>query len=604
MLLITALSFLVMNTLSALTVTISGTVTTTSGGNPIPNHGVSIQDSASASFIYFNTVMTDANGHYSVTITNVPAGTYFIVSTLDCNSYYQADLVNGNNSPITVNFQICGGTPPNHTVTVSGTVTNTSDGSPVPNQKVEIQDTMSGSYYYYNSMYTDNSGNYTFTIQNVPPNAWFWVWTSDCNNVLHSDIVNSDEGYCGGNNFQICTSSPPPTLTVSISGTVTDIANGNPIPNHSVYIQADSSSGGFTYYTQVTTNSSGFYSVSIPNVPQNTTFNVYTYDCNYTIHQQDVNGDNSPITVNFQICSGNPSYYLLYGQVFAGSALLDKGKVDLIRIDSLNNATIIATWYIQDTAPGNYEFFNVLAGNYYLKATPSDSSVFFNQYAPTYYDTTLYWTNAILINFQNQTYCNIHLVPLTPQSPGNGSISGSIQQNVKTSMPLAGAEVLLLNQSSQPLAYTWTDANGDYSFQNLAFATYIIYPEITKVTTIPSTVTLDADHPAAIANFILEDGMIITGIKENPGMDLSSVSNIFPDPVIEKANVTVNSVMELPVQLTLFNSAGRIVSGMPYLLQKGLNTITLTITGFPDGCYQLLIKSNEGSAVRKLIIRN
>jgi hypothetical protein len=473
----------------------------------------------------------------------------------------------------------------------------------VPNHPVRVQDSVGSAFIYDTTINTNSNGVYNLSILNVPSGTWFKISTEDCNNSEHIQFVYGNNTPITAN-FQICTSSPPPTMTVSISGTVTDIANGNPIPDHSVYIQADSASGGFTYYTQVTTNSSGFYSVTIPNVPQNTTFDVYTYDCNNTIHQQNVNGDNSPITVNFQICSGSPVYYFLYGQVFAGTSLLDKGKVDLIRIDSMNNATIVATWYIQDTAAGNYEFYNVLAGNYYLKATAADSSVFFNQYAPTYYDTTLYWTNAILVHPQDQAYRDIHMVPLNPDAPGNGSISGSIQQNVKTSMPLAGAEVLLLNQSSQPLAYTWTDANGEYSFQNLAFATYIIYPEVTKVTTIPSTVTLDADHPTAIVNFILEDGMIITGIKENTGMNLSSVSSIFPDPVIDKANVTVNSVMELPVQLTIFNSTGRIVSGMPYLLQKGLNTITLTITGFTDGCYQLLIQTKEGSTVRKFIIRN
>ena len=113
-------------------------------------------------------------------------------------------------------------------------------------------------------------------------------------------------------------------------------------------------------YSQQLTNSAGFYSVTIQNVPQGTTFDVGTYDCNYSWHEQTVNGNNTPITVNFQICTGNQSLFDMYGLVFAGNSELDAGKVDLIKIDSSNIATVIDTWYIQDTAPGHYEFHNVL----------------------------------------------------------------------------------------------------------------------------------------------------------------------------------------------------------------------------------------------------
>ena len=47
---------------------------------------------------------------------------------------------------------------------------------------------------------------------------------------------------------------------VYISGTITDIANGNPLINHNVYI-FDSASG---YYYMAHSDSSGFYSGSIP----------------------------------------------------------------------------------------------------------------------------------------------------------------------------------------------------------------------------------------------------------------------------------------------------------------------------------------------------
>ncbi|GEM_PF-1480644 len=596
-----ALIFIVPANLWAATVTISGTVTNISGGAPIPNHVVSIQDTVQSSYIYFNNVLTDANGYYNVSIPNVPSGTYFIVSTLDCNSYYHAQMVNGNNSPITANFQICAGNPPNLTVTVSGYVTNLANGSPVPNHLVEIQDTMSGTWFYYNSMHTDASGYYSFTIPNVPPNTWFWVCTGDCNNALHSIIVNGNQGYCGGNNFQICYNAP--LLTVNISGTVADIANGSPVPNHAVVVMSDSSSGGYTYYTQLTTNSSGYYSVSIPNVPQGTMFNVLTYDCNNNIHQQTVNGDNSPIAVNFQICTGTQTLYYLYGIVYAGNSTLDKGTVQLLQIDSLNNASVFETWYIQDTASGYYMFTNVPAGFYYIKAIPADSSVYLGQYAPTYYDSTTYWTNAHVIQPQyNPGYYNIHLVSLYPCNPGNGGINGNITGNSKTSVPMANVEVLLLDQNNHPLTYTFTDGNGAYSFQNLAYGTYIVYPEITKITTIPYTVTLDAANPNETVNFIIENGMITTGIGEIPSSEISSISEVFPNPASELAKINLTTSKEIPVSISILNSMGQSVKELPFNLQKGLNTVSLAVSGLPDGLYYLQIRTSNASLMKKFII--
>ena len=43
---------------------------------------------------------------------------------------------------------------------------------------------------------------------------------------------------------------------------------------------------------------------------------------------------------------------------------------------------------------------------------------------------------------------------------------------------MANIEVLLLDQNNQPLTYTKTDVNGEYAFQNLAYGTYVVYPEI------------------------------------------------------------------------------------------------------------------------------
>lgn len=90
--------------------------------------------------------------------------------------------------------------------------------------------------------------------------------------------------------------------TVNISGTVTDLNNGQPVAGHPVYIMTDSSSGVFFYYNQVTTNNQGFYSDLVP-VPANlqVVFYIGTLDCNNDFITQTAIASNGQITADFSI---------------------------------------------------------------------------------------------------------------------------------------------------------------------------------------------------------------------------------------------------------------------------------------------------------------
>src|ERR1035438_3720536 len=102
--------------LFALTVHISGTVTTDSTGAPIANHEISVfADSTNSNgFYYYTSVMTNQNGFYEVNVPNVPdtgGVTEFHVRTMDCMNALHDVVVYSNNTPITVNFVICNSTP-------------------------------------------------------------------------------------------------------------------------------------------------------------------------------------------------------------------------------------------------------------------------------------------------------------------------------------------------------------------------------------------------------------------------------------------------------------------------------------------------------------
>ncbi len=89
-----------------------------------------------------------------------------------------------------------------------------------------------------------------------------------------------------------------------VSGTVSDLSNGNPIPNHAVIIHNDSTSPGY-FYNTVYTNASGYYMDTIP-VIGTTSGNLYvgTVDCQNYLQMQwfTYNPVQTNFTANFSIC--------------------------------------------------------------------------------------------------------------------------------------------------------------------------------------------------------------------------------------------------------------------------------------------------------------
>ena len=95
---------------------------------------------------------------------------------------------------------------------VSGTITNLSNGQPIPNQQVVIEnDSNAGTGYFYQVTYTDNFGYYNDTIPisgNTQGNVY--VSTIDCQNLLHvQNFVYSPAQYFFTADFSICYNNNP-----------------------------------------------------------------------------------------------------------------------------------------------------------------------------------------------------------------------------------------------------------------------------------------------------------------------------------------------------------------------------------------------------------
>ena len=296
--------------------------------------------------------------------------------------------------------------------------------------------------------------------------------------------------------------------------------------------------------------------------------------------------------------------YNLYGYAYMGDSLfVDHGLAELIRSDS-GAMNTVASQEFGDSL-GLYHFGNVLPGHYYIRVTLLPSSAYYGQYVPTYYHDAVNWGNATLIELgQPANPYNIYMHHVNSYSPGNGNISGTITQNGKyngNGTPAANVEILLLDISSQILAFTMTNISGEFSFTNMAMGTYKVYPEMIGKTTTPTTVILDAAHPGANVVFTIQGGNI-SGIHNEIAQSDFVISDIYPNPVSDFANLTINTLHATRVSLSLYSITGEFVRDIPVVLHQGTNKIAIPASDLRKGLYYVKVEKPEGGIVVKKFI--
>ena len=99
------------------------------------------------------------------------------------------------------------------------------------------------------------------------------------------------------------------------------------------------------------------------------------------------------------------------------------------------------------------------------------------------------------------------------------------------------------------------------------------------------------------------DNIKITALKEVPPHVLSAENflaekfNLYPNPATNVVNIT-NSENMLVQQIAVYDTAGKLIKTENYNNQP---EIQLNIEHLPSGTYMLHIKTNEGTAVKKLV---
>ena len=396
----------------------------------------------------------------------------------------------------------------------------------------------------------------------------------------------------------------------TISGTVMNTSN-QPVANLTVYlVDSNFNSPANGYSATTLTNSSGVYSFTIPsNVPSGDWMEIYTNTCGmmYTNMYQ-YTGANG--TSNFTVCGiSNPLYDTTGGFVsFISPAPSNAftpaypAVVYLIEktVDSMNNSFILTMIDSTNTdSNGMYQFVYLAGSNppYLIKAALDPANPYYANVLPTYYDSSLTWDLALYANGQNND--NIYMV--TGNNPGGpGFIGGSVLQgaNKTTNVgdPLNKRIIFLTNMSNHAIAYTYSDAAGNFSFSNLAYGSYKLFGDALGKTHPTLIVTISATQQS-VSNVVFEEnnktfkGHIGTNAIND--VAIKDIISVYPNPVKDQLNISHLDQIDGTKTIRLMSMTGSLL--FHQTTEKA--ALTIPTNQLPTGIYSLIINSEAGTAV-------
>ncbi len=300
--------------------------------------------------------------------------------------------------------------------------------------------------------------------------------------------------------------------------------------------------------------------------------------------------------------------------------ILFEGVAELYSIDSQTGTyTLSATTPLTNSPNGFanfYEFGQVAPGNYIVKILLDPNSPYFDEYLPTYHYSQLLWNEADIIPIPHSSWFFYQdVVLIEAGSPGGpGIIGGTITEGDGlvghddeedtpdfSGNPVPNVSVLLLDEQEQPLHHDLTDANGQYSFPDLAWGTYKVVVEIVGTEQAFYWVTIGPDQPSVTdLDFEVTENGIVLGIGE-------AVKNsdfvVAPNPASSLLTLQVRSAETFEAQLTMTSATGAVLLFKQQPIARGNQRIELNINDLPSGVYFLNLLGGK-EVVSKMVVKN
>ena len=485
-------------------------------------------------------------------------------------------------------------------ISVSGHVTDIQTSQPIAGHQVYI---FSNNQVVNDILITDINGYYSdsifetgVTIESLN------IYTYDCNIIVHdTTVTNFDNPIVV--DFIICNDSLPSFCQADFIALVDSTSN---TPNF--YYFYDNSLGNISEWLW----DFGDGTISLEQNPVHQYAESGTYEVCLTIICENAGG-----YVDF-ICKQitTPNYYNLGGFTFAGDypinnpvSTADTGIAYLYRV--FNNTDIVAIDTNIFYTLGYFWFTEKMEGDYLIKISLTPNSAHFNEYIPTYFIDGMMWENTNTLSLYDSSYfaVDVHLLQANGTNQGNGKIGGNViwydDSLINPVVPIPDVEILLLDNENNPLTFNFSENDGYFEFNYLAFGTYKLYAEFTGKYTLPVTVTITDSHPI-INDIILEVcDHEITGIEDIFYEPDIIISNVFPNPATNNLNIEINLKNSQNLSLNISNLLGQIIYFENFNLSQGNHIIKMSVRSLQKGIYLLSVSNSDNLiSVTKKIVKN
>lgn len=248
---------------------------------------------------------------------------------------------------------------------------------------------------------------------------------------------------------------------------------------------------------------------------------------------------------------------------------------------------------------GTYLADSLQTGMYHVRFTPNP--VLYPGVAPLYFTNGTTWSTATAIGlpcFLNNG--NINSNTLTAAS-GSGVIMGNIVIDTtylkSMSVPFENALVKLLDQSNQVVAFTYSDANGNYQFTAVPTGFYSVKLDVPYIPQVNDhAISLIGNDIIVGADFsILTDGIVaIDNLELGINVETNYTIEMYPNPASDEVVFTNGS--NTPLSFELITVSGLVIQTGTIASGKS----SLDIQHLSEGIY--FVKFGE-SELKKMTIK-
>ena len=365
-----------------------------------------------------------------------------------------------------------------------------------------------------------------------------------------------------------------------------------------------------------TTDANGDYSIDVPDTTAVGTF----IEINLTASNCQVNYYDSVMWAfadyqsDFTICvPPPPPTYYINGQVMAGNNGANDAVVYLIEQEYDVNTQVTTLTAIDsaftDTMNGYY-YFTVpsgVTGTLKIKAALLSTSPDYADYLPTYYTSSLNWNGTGVTTVPSNANTNnadIDLIAGT-NTGGPAFIAGDVLQGANKSTapgdPLQNRILILTTDADVPVAYSYTDVDGHFSFPSLAYGTYKLFGDAPGKDNPALTIILDANNPSNETITFEENSGSFDGslwpASVATAPELNQVS-VYPNPVADVLNVSGLNTIEGAKTVTLTSINGAVAFTHTY---EANEKVSISVSGLSNGMYTLQINTVKGNAIYKIV---